>query len=67
MTRSPRSTSPESTGWPSSPDTEGELHQGEECLGVELRGAVDLLEVQQVHQAAENAVGHQDRSDEGDE
>jgi hypothetical protein len=45
--------------------SEREFHQVEECLRVELRGAVDLLEVQQVHQAVEDAAGDQDRGDEG--
>ncbi|WP_235023612.1 hypothetical protein [Streptomyces sp. WAC05374] len=45
---------------------EGELDQVEERLGVELRGGVDLLEVQEVHQAVEDASGHDDRGDEGD-
>ncbi len=34
---------------------EGELHQVEEGFRVELRGGVDLLEVQQHHQAVEGA------------
>ncbi|MFD9052675.1 hypothetical protein [Streptomyces zaomyceticus] len=35
--------------------SEGELHQVEERFRVELRGAVDLLEIQQLHQAVEDA------------
>ncbi|MFI2906953.1 hypothetical protein ACG2OD_01600 [Streptomyces sp. PDY-4] len=34
---------------------EGEFHQVEEGLGIKLRGGVDLLEVQQVYQAVEDA------------
>ncbi|MFD6243130.1 MULTISPECIES: hypothetical protein [Streptomyces] len=44
----------------------GKLHQVEERLRVELCGGVDLLEVQQVHQAIEDTAGHQDRGDEGE-
>ncbi|MCX5434735.1 hypothetical protein OHU11_41895 (plasmid) [Streptomyces sp. NBC_00257] len=47
--------------------SEGELHQVEECLRVELRCGVDLLEVQYIHQAVEHASGHQDCGHEGDE
>ncbi|MBU6530970.1 hypothetical protein [Streptomyces mayonensis] len=45
---------------------EGKLHQVER-LGVELCGGVDLLELQQVHPAVEDAAGHQDRGDAGDD
>lgn len=44
---------------------EGEFDQVEESFGVEFLGGVDLLNVQQVHQAAEDAAGHQDRGGEG--
>ncbi|WP_405966210.1 hypothetical protein [Streptomyces sp. NBC_00015] len=45
---------------------EGELHQVEERFRVELGGAVDLLEVEQLHQAVEDGARGQNRSDEGD-
>jgi hypothetical protein len=45
---------------------EGELHQVEEGLGVDLRAAVDRLDVQQYHQPAEGAARDQDRSDESE-
>lgn len=44
---------------------EGEFHQVEERLRIQLRGGVDLLEVQQDYQAVEDAARDQDRSDEG--
>ncbi|MGW2112377.1 hypothetical protein [Streptomyces sp. NPDC001948] len=44
---------------------EGKLHQVEERLRVELRGGVDLLEVQQDDQSVEDAARNQDRGDEG--
>ncbi|MFC8217910.1 hypothetical protein ACFUTY_07025 [Streptomyces sp. NPDC057362] len=46
---------------------EGKLHQVEECRRVQFRLAVDLLEVQQVHQAVEDPTGHQDCGGEGDD
>ncbi|MFD0396418.1 hypothetical protein ACFQ3Z_46200 [Streptomyces nogalater] len=52
---------------PSSGDhSEGQFHQVEECLGIELPGVADLLVPQQVHQAVEDAAGRQDRGREGD-
>ncbi|WP_435853579.1 hypothetical protein [Streptomyces sparsogenes] len=47
--------------------SEGKIHQVEECLRVELRSGVDLLEAQQVHQPIEDPAIDQDRSSEGDE
>ncbi len=43
---------------------EGELHQVEECLRIEPRGGVDLLEAQQHYQPVEDAACTQDRGDE---
>ncbi|GGV97421.1 hypothetical protein GCM10015535_68760 [Streptomyces gelaticus] len=45
---------------------EGEFHQVEERLGVELGGGVDLLEVEQHHQPVEDAARGQDRGGEGE-
>ncbi|WP_449479919.1 hypothetical protein [Streptomyces avidinii] len=46
-------------------DPEGEFHQVEERLRVELRGAVDLLEVQHHHEPVEDTACDQDRDNEG--
>jgi len=45
---------------------EGKLHQDEKCFRIEFLRGVDLLEVQQVHQAVEDSAGHQNRGHEGD-
>ncbi|GAA5608779.1 hypothetical protein Sgri01_07148 [Streptomyces griseus] len=46
--------------------SEGELHQVEERLRVELRGGTDLLDVQQDYQEVEDAARDQDRGGEGE-
>ncbi|MDK1476947.1 hypothetical protein QNO07_26730 [Streptomyces sp. 549] len=45
---------------------EGQLHQVEQRVGVELRRTVDLAEVQQHHQPMEDTTGDQHRRGEGD-
>ncbi|WP_440582006.1 hypothetical protein [Streptomyces flavofungini] len=45
---------------------EGELHQVEERLRVELRGAVELLEAEQERQPVKDAARHKDRGAEGE-
>ncbi|MFC8201586.1 hypothetical protein ACFUTV_40295 [Streptomyces sp. NPDC057298] len=46
--------------------SEGEFHQVEECLGVEFRGAVDFLEVEQYYQSVKNCACDQDGGGEGE-